>query len=490
MIDADGGKVLVPRTKRSHQFEGLLKGRTYSFQVRAFNNEGIGPWSDPSQPARTLTQRPSPPRAPALSLEHASPGPLSLWLSLFLPDEDGGDPVIAMLLETRRHGGIQPPEWSRCERYPVPSDPATTDCPEDNSDGHSPTSAVALRDGGGQEMGSSSRSVGRQVGGTIRPQRLGVDGDAGPPSISTRATACCEIAVLVEGLQPRTYYSFRASAVNARGAGDPGPPCRRVRTAAPRPPSWSLARNDANASAAVADATSAATNSLAAKSRGTPDTAACFPCSPPRAACSGLGACTVRWEEPFSNGAAIDFYEVEAVRIGPKVAHVDVGAACMAKEHEGSKGPPGPIKGRESSVNAWKGVGDREDKGEHQQPYDQVTCSPLVSRADGEKEEKETTASPPPPPPPPEIIIVPVQQRARGGRGGAGGRRGGREEVAREVIQKFRRSVPSHLRHLVVRGLATGGDYVFRVAGSNSAGLGEAGPWTEVVRVEDPADQG
>ncbi|CAN0450739.1 unnamed protein product, partial [Scytosiphon promiscuus] len=134
---------------------------------------------------------------------------------------------------------------------------------------------------------------------------------------------------LVEGLQPRTYYSFRASAVNARGAGDPGPPTSGAR---PR-----------------------------------------LPCSPPRAACSGLGACTVRWEEPFSNGAAVEFYQVE-------------GKA--------------------------------------------------------------------------------------------------------EVVQKFRRSVPSHLRHLVVRGLATGGDYVFRVAASNTAGLGEAGPWTEVVRVEDPADQG
>ncbi|CAN0507524.1 unnamed protein product, partial [Ectocarpus sp. 8 AP-2014] len=50
-------------------------------------------------------------------------------------------------------------------------------------------------------------------------------------------------------------------------------------------------------------------------------------------------------------------------------------------------------------------------------------------------------------------------------------------------------SAPSHLRHLVIRGLATGGDYVFRVSASNAAGMGESGPWTEVVRVVDPADE-
>ncbi|CAM9393737.1 unnamed protein product, partial [Hapterophycus canaliculatus] len=141
-------KVLAPRTKRSHLFEDLLKGRTYSFQVRAVNNEGIGPWSEPSQPARTLTQRPAAPSAPALSLERPPPGPLSLWLSLFLPNEDGGDPVTAMLLETRRHGGIQPPEWSRCERHPVPSDLAITKGKEETSGEYSPMFTVASRAGG------------------------------------------------------------------------------------------------------------------------------------------------------------------------------------------------------------------------------------------------------------------------------------------------------------------------------------------------------
>ncbi|CAN0366712.1 unnamed protein product, partial [Ectocarpus sp. 8 AP-2014] len=45
-------KTSVPRIKRSYLFEGLLKGHTYRFQVRAANNEGIGPWSEPSQPVR------------------------------------------------------------------------------------------------------------------------------------------------------------------------------------------------------------------------------------------------------------------------------------------------------------------------------------------------------------------------------------------------------------------------------------------------------
>ncbi|CAM9348828.1 unnamed protein product [Scytosiphon promiscuus] len=413
-------EVLAPRTKRSHLFERLLKGRTYSFQVRAVNNEGIGPWSEPSQPARTLTQRPSAPRAPALSLEHPSPGPLSLWLSLFLPDEDGGDPVTAMLLETRRHGGIQPPEWSRCERHPVPSDLATTSGREENSDDRSPKSTAVYGDGSVRGASNCSRSVVGELGGSIGQRQLGRGGgvsDGTCMSVASKATACCEVVVLVEGLQPRTYYSFRASAVNARGAGDPGPPCRRVRTAAPRPPSWFLARNDSSAAAAEAEAatTSAATNTSAVETRSTSGARARLPCSPPRAACSGLGACTVRWEEPFSNGAAVEFYEVEGVRIGPKVAHIDVGAACIGKEHE----------------DLGKGTGDREDEAKRQQ----------------------------------------ARERS-------------------ESASMFRRSVPSHLRHLVVRGLATGGDYVFRVAGSNTAGLGKPGPWTEVVRVEDPADQG
>lgn len=454
--------------------------------MRAVNNEGIGPWSDPSHPARTLTQRPSAPRAPALSLDRPSPGPLSLWLSLFLPDEDGGDPVTAMLLETRRHGGIQPPEWSRCERHPVPSDLASTNSEKETSDDHPPLPAGASSGGGSRERGGSSRSVGGGVGGTAGHRQLGGRGsigDTGPPSVTRKTKACCEVVVLVDGLQPRAYYSFRASAVNARGAGDPGPPCRRVRTAAPRPPSWSLAQNDTDVAAVAA---AVGTDQSATKSRESScGAAARLSCSPPRAACSGLGACTVLWEEPFSNGAAIGFYEVEAVRIGPRVAHIDVGVMCMGKQCEGAHDPAGPIKERKLSSNAGKKRSDNGEDAEPNQPPGRSTSSPLIPKTDSD-EGQVTLASPPPPP---EVVIVPVQQTARR-RGGASGRRGGREEVAREVIQKFRRSVPSRLRHFVVRGLVKGGDYVFRVRGSNAAGLGAAGPWTEVVRVEDPADEG
>ncbi|CAN0060625.1 unnamed protein product, partial [Laminaria digitata] len=113
-------KVSCARTKRFHLFEGLRKGRHYSFQVKAANSAGVGPWSQLSAPVRTLSERPPPPRVPSLPRSRPPPGPLSLWLSLFLPKDDGGDPITAMLLETREHGGTRAPEWSRCERHPVP----------------------------------------------------------------------------------------------------------------------------------------------------------------------------------------------------------------------------------------------------------------------------------------------------------------------------------------------------------------------------------
>lgn len=61
--------------------------------------------------------------------------------------------------------------------------------------------------------------------------------------------------------------------------------------------------------------------------------------------------------------------------------------------------------------------------------------------------------------------------------------------AAREVEQRFMRSFPAHLRHAVIRGLVTGGEYAFRVAAINSAGRGKPGPWTGIVRVIDPADE-
>ncbi|CAM9452554.1 unnamed protein product, partial [Ectocarpus fasciculatus] len=473
-------EISVPRIKRSYLFEGLQKGHTYRFQVRAANNEGTGPWSEPSQPVRTLTERPAPPRAPALSISHPPPGPLSLWLSLFLPDEDGGDPITAMLLETRRHGGTQPPEWSRCERHPVPS---TADRGNQHGSSSASTPAAPTESEGGDGGGGGSSGDGK-TGGTLEPRRLGRVGrgdTGGIPGSTRKARKCCEIVVLVEGLQPRTYYSFRASAVNARGASDPGPPCRRVRTSAPRPPSWVLAQDIVNTTAVAVPAAPATTPSPTKSAGGTAGVA--FRCLPPRATSSGLGACTVRWEEPFSNGAAVEQYQVEVVSLGPEVEGNNVGGVedrdkkVEDADKTSANTPAVPLKEEEGvSGDAKKGndVGREEQQDD---PCNQPTLSAVMHKAEMDEPSETTTASPPPPPP--EVVALPAPQLA--------GREGGR--VVREVKQRFPRAVPSHLRHLVIRGLATGGDYVFRVSASNTAGMGEPGPWTEVVRVVDPADE-
>lgn len=445
--------------------------------MRAANNEGLGPWSEPSQPVRTLTERPPAPRAPAISLACPPPGPLSLWLSLFLPDENGGDPVTAMLLETRRHGGTQPPEWSRCERHPVPAD-ADQRCAR--------RSNATIRKRGGRGSGTfGHRRVGAGAG-------AGIDG---APSTTRPATttACCEVIVLVEGLQPRTYYSFRASAVNARGASNPGPPCRRIRTSAPRPPSWTLA-HDGNSTAtttlAVAPQPAKHTaGDLGGKEGskregggvsggGTAHAAADLPCAHPRAACSGLGACTVLWAEPFSNGAAIELYMVEAVRLGPEVVSLGIGATDKGKEDEG-------IDDKNNG----------EDKGVHEKNgHDHAAAAAKATRLKKKDEESHVMAMArpsSPPPPPPDVLVLPAPERTGRDEGDERDDRAREEggEVVREVMQRFHRSVPSQMRYLVVRGLVTGGDYVFRVAASNEAGTGEAGPWTQVVRVVDPADE-
>lgn len=472
--------------------------------MRAANNEGIGPWSEPSQPARTLTQRPSAPRAPAIAVARPPPGPLLLWLSVFLPEEDGGDPVTAMLLETRRHGGTQPPEWSRCDRYPVPSTLAAN---EEASNGSTTVTATSGSGTGGRGGGRNGGKYGhRRVGGG------GGAGAGGSPSCR-KETACCEIVVLVDSLTPRTYYSFRASAVNARGAGDPGPPCRRVRTAAPSPPSWGLGHEAVNPMLA---AFSPSRGKTAQEFGGKMDSegagggggdggvaiaGAHLPCAPPRAACSGLGACTVLWEEPLSNGAVIELYEVEVVRIGPEVIGKGVGATAKEKEggdvhNDDVNGNDGhdsyPTEAAEAAAAATAPAQEKSELNQHMKvdPEDLSSLSAFMP----EKPKKEAigeAAAAEPPPPPPEVVTLPAPENAGRGRGkGGGGGQGGRGEEVREVKQRFTRSVPSHMRHLVVRGLATGSDYVFRVAASNVAGMGEAGPWTQVVGVVDPADEG
>lgn len=341
-------------------------------------------------------------------------------------------------------------------------------------------------------------------------------GAGGAPS-SRAETACCEIIVLVDGLMPRTYYSFRASAINARGAGDPGPPCRRVRTAAPRPPSWGLRHDTANSTTVATPSPGGETaqglggrKEIEGAGGGSVDVAGTHdPCPPPRAACSGLGACTVLWEEPFSNGAAIELYEVEIVRIGPEVTGKDVGATSKDKGEEdvqdddingnnvhdshpteaaaAAAAPAEDTAGLDKDADSR--VADRG--GRKQQPEDLSILSPSNVPEKKRKEEAiGEAAGAEPPPPPPEVITLPATEHGGQGRAKGGAEReAGGGEVVREVKKRFTRSVPSHMRHLVVRGLATGGDYLFRVAASNVAGMGEAGPWTQIVRVVDPADE-
>lgn len=248
------------RIRRSHTFEGLRPGRPYAFQVRAANAEGLGPWSAPSEPARTLTKKAGPPPAPTLASGRPAPGPLSLWLSLSPPDDDGGDPVSALLLETREHGGAGPPVWGRCDRHAIREEHRRLD------------------------------------------EGPGTGGDPPAPGV----------VALVSGLKPRTFYSFRATAVNSHGAGEAGPPCRRVRTSPPRPPSWNDGQGGFQSGVP------------GGSDRGLR----------PSVTCSELGECRVTWDEPFCNGSPTESYTVESAKIPS-----DTGSACLAA---GSAGVPQP----------------------------------------------------------------------------------------------------------------------------------------------------
>lgn len=386
-----------------------------------------------------------------------------------------------MLVETRRHGGTQPPEWSRRDRHPVLPTLAANAADEGASSGSTRVTATSGSGTGGRGGSRAGGNHGhRQVGGG------GGAGGGGAPS-SRPGTACCEIVVLVDGLTPRTYYSFRASAVNARGAGDPGPPCRRVRTAAPSPPSWAVGHNVVKPpppGEKTAQASAGKTESGGPGGGGVATAGTQLTCAPPRAACSGLGACTVLWEEPFSNGSVIELYEVEVVRIGPDVMGKGVGTTAKDKEGNDAVHDDNVNGNTGHDSNPTKGrISDRA--GEERQPGGLGLMSLSMPEKKQTEEAADEAAVAESPPPPPELVSLPIPEREGRRRGGEGGR----GEVVREVKQRFTRSVPSRMRHLVVRGLATRGDYVFRVRASNVAGMGEAGPWTQVVRVVDPADE-
>ena len=116
-----------------------------------------------------------------------------------------------MLLETREHGSLRAQGWSRRDCHPiVPLGRA----PIDRED---PKSEIFHEHGAGNDHDGASATT------------IAATGAAN--------TARRKIVVRVDDLKPRTYYSFRASAVNTRGAGEPGAPSRRIRT--PTAPSLS-----------------------------------------------------------------------------------------------------------------------------------------------------------------------------------------------------------------------------------------------------------
>lgn len=482
-------------------------------------------------PVRTLSERPPPPRPPALSRSRPPPGPLSLWLSLFLPKDDGGDPITAMLLETREHGGTRAPEWSRCERHPVPhaadaivvrdSDAGKptggsrgSDARDDSRDANdskpdgaqsvvksSPappstrseaTGIMAVRDSHDADAPATGGSVRDEnnTGGSRGNDSRGASDDARdssrdssgstpstrgaiiavtspfssssssplPPTTNSRRG---EIVICVDGLRPRTYYSFRASAVNAQGAGDPGPACRRVRTSAPRPPTWAVGVPNADT---LADEDSKVNSEAAGNQgeRGSRRTALLLP-PPPRAACSGLGACTVGWDEPFSNGAPIDSYEVETVKFASQEIAVEKRGSAL-------KSGSSINSGREEAITT-PGAAAAAGEGRPASPQ-HTTCEGKPDAKQGADPRSSSSST---------MALAGVVTLP--GVGVAAERR-----AAREIEQRFTRSVPAHLRHAVIRGLVTGSEYAFRVVAINSAGRGQPGSWTGTVRVADPAD--
>lgn len=303
-------------------------------------------------------------------------------LSLNLPDDDGGDSITALLLEMREHGGARLPEWSRCDHYPV-----------------LPARVPVANE---EPVGQASREHDT--------------GDFG----TANSTVCNEIIVVVDNLKPRTYYSFRTSAINGNGPGKPSPPSRRIRTSPAQPPSWVVTTGN-------------------------------FVRGCPRATCSGIEACTVLWDEPISNGAQIESYVVEtAMILGPAqlsgAASVDDQASVKGGSEVSKNG-----NGKSSPQNGLLVKTEPESKGKSPQVVAGTAMGSVV------------------------VVNEPPS---------------GQTPVIRqhEIIKHLTHVIVSPTRHAVIRGLTTGVEYAFRVAGTNAAGRGKPGPWSEVVQVVDCAN--
>lgn len=303
-------------------------------------------------------------------------------LSLNLPDDDGGDSITALLLEKREHGGARLPEWSRCDHYPI----LPTRVPVANEE-------------------------------TVR--RASREHDTGNCG-TAHSTVSSEIIVVVDNLKPRTYYSFRASAINGNGPGEPGPPSRWIRTSPAQPPSWVV------------------TTGTLVRGR-------------PRATCFGIEACTVLWDEPINNGARIESYVVETAMILGRAQPSGAASVDDQASVEGGREISRNGDGKSSPQNGLLVKTDPESRGQSPQVVAEMAMGSMVD-----------VKEPP----------------------------SGQKSVIRqhEVIKHLTHVVVSPTRHAVIKGLTTGVEYAFRVTGTNAAGRGKPGPWSEIVQVVDCAN--
>ncbi|CAM9823212.1 unnamed protein product, partial [Choristocarpus tenellus] len=360
-------QVHCSRTTNSHCFQGLQKGHKYSFQVRALNNEGVGPWSEPGESGWTLTECPGQPLHPTLT-QGSDPGPTSLPISIMLPEEDGGDPITAVVLEIREHGGTTVPFW--------------------------------------EQSGCHNVSPGAH-----------------------------ELEVVVRDLKPKTYYSFRTTAVNRNGSGEPGPPCRRLRTTMPLAPST---------------------------------------VPPPRVANSAPRSCVVTWKEPLCNGAPLEYYEVEGARltvlregIGGIFTSGDEGNDCgqdfwsITQQVRQSE----VAKVTDKVMHKGDDIGSSGDSG----------CSEVNASGRGGSDSFEVAVSDPLSADQGGIDMVKKERNSSGMVG-----------ESHSILEVDKCRVSGNIHWVIMKNLVRQGQYAFRVSAANAVGLGKAGPWSNVVQLPDP----